>query len=81
MKAPPDKIHSILRKITEDLKNSQLTIEELKVETILIIENSSIDEDDKKVMIEKIRRKSPKVELQRYLYNCILKYEGEGVIK
>jgi len=76
MKAPPDKIHSILRKITEDLKNSQLTIEELKVETILIIENSSIDEDDKKV-----RRKSPKVELQRYLYNCILKYEGEGVIK
>jgi len=79
-KAPDGKIKSILVKLREVIANPQ-SLEDLKTQALKTIEESRIDALDKMTMKNKIVGKTSLLELQFYLYNCILKYEGKGVIR
>ena len=79
-KAPDGKIKSILVKLREVIANPQ-SLEDLRTQALKTIEESRIDALDKIIMKNKIVGKTSLLELQFYLYNCILKYEGKGVIR
>ena len=79
-RAPDGKIKSILVKLREVIANPQ-SLEDLRTQALKTIEKSRIDALDKIIMKNKIVGKTSLLELQFYLYNCILKYEGKGVIR
>ena len=73
-------IKSILNTILKDINNSK---DEYHIKGIFIerVEKSKIKEIDKRKMVNGIHGKQGYDNTIKYIYNCLLKYEGDGVIK
>jgi len=71
-------IKSILNRILNDMKTTT-DINALKQTAIVLISKSDIKDRDK--MLSEIYKINTLQDLQKYLYNALLKFEGLGVIK
>ena len=56
-----------------------LSVKDIKKRTIKLLKTNRIKEFDKEEMIYTIRNLQGKNKLLTYLWNCLLKYEGDGV--
>lgn len=73
-------IHSVIRKVIEQINQTQ----DIKViQTIFInnLQQSRINQQDKDRMIKTIQTYTTYQRVIKYIYDCLLKYEGVGVIK
>ena len=72
-------IQSIIRPVLEKI-NSTTNINEIKATFTHCIRSSKIRKKDKKSMLETILSLTDYTKTITFIYNCILKYEGEGII-
>lgn len=73
-------IKSVLRKVLEDIRESEdLGLNKELFE--LCVGRSKINEKDKRKMLWNVSCINSNEKLIGYVYNCVLKYEGCGVIK
>ena len=70
-------IKSILREV---LVEEIVSLEE-RVRVIKRLNESDIKSMDRKIMISRIERMKSVKELNSYLWNCLMKYEGCGVVR
>lgn len=72
-------VKSVLNSLLNDLKDlSDVSI--IKQKFIECIQKSRIKPTDKLKMLNGIKNKSDYFKVTKYIYDCILKYEGDGVI-
>ena len=74
------KIKSILNSIIEEV-NNETDVNKIKEAFTNRVQNSNIKEEDKRKMLSGIKTKSTLLDITKYVYNCLLKYEGCGVIR
>ena len=73
-------IQSTLTKIAEQVFTAK-SCDEAKKITLDFLNESKINEDDRKKMISEIETKKDLVKLQIYIANALLKFEGLSVNK
>ena len=73
-------IRSIIHKI---LAEANKTTDTLLIQKLFIenVEASNIKEEDKRRMIETMKKQNTYKKVVTYMYNSLLKYEGEGIVK
>ena len=72
-------IKSIINSIVVELYNIT-DVDKIKEIFVKCITNSGIKEEDKKKMLIGIQEKDTYERTITYVYNCLLKYEGDGVV-
>jgi hypothetical protein len=73
-------INSILTQVSEiTSKCDHSNFSSTKDEIINFINNSKIKQIDKDTLLNKIKTINNVINLQQYIYNALLKYEGLGV--
>jgi len=73
-------IKSILNSILEEI-NKENDVNKIKEIFINRVKNSRINNKDKISMLTTIQKKHDYPWVMKYIYDCLLKYEGDGVIK
>ncbi len=73
-------IKSILNSIVEEV-NSITDMNKIKEIFVNKVKESGIKEEDKKKMLTGIQTKDTYERTIKYVYDCLLKYEGDGVVK
>lgn len=73
-------IHSVIRKVIEQINQTQ---DVKTIQTIFIdnLKQSGINSLDKERMIKTIQQYHTYQRVIKYVYDCLLNYEGVGVIK
>ena len=73
-------IKSVINKVLDKI-NQEPNTEKIKVLFCETIKESKIKEEDKKRMLSLIQTKKTHFDVLKYVYDCLLKYEGCGVIQ
>ena len=73
-------IKSILCRISEVVFKST-SLDEAKNAALPFIESSHINDKDKNIMLNEVRCKLTLIQLQKYICNALLKYEGLSMPK
>ena len=73
-------IKSVIRKGLEEIR-SLVTVEDIRTKFKEVVGASKIKEQDKTKMLDQVERCDTYDSIMIYVYNCLLKYEGDGVVK
>ena len=73
-------IKSILRSILDDVKSTSDLTQAQSVITTRVV-NSKVNDVDKRKILLSVAQCRTYTQLLKYVYNSLLKYEGEGLIK
>lgn len=73
-------LKSILEQISQQIWD-ETDLEKAKKIAVDHLQQSKVDEDDKKDMVKEIQNQTKKYKLDFYIANALLKYEGYGLSK